>query len=103
MAFTCPRCGMTSHHPADFGHGYCGRCRDWTAPPAAVRVPAGACLAALLLDPELEWTAVSPGVIAGARVTSGSRLPRQDLPDPLVPGPEPGIDAMRWSDGCGTL
>jgi hypothetical protein len=28
--FTCPRCGMTSYHPADAEHGYCGNCRDWT-------------------------------------------------------------------------
>ena len=28
---TCPRCGMTSHHPRDVTEGYCGRCHDWTA------------------------------------------------------------------------
>ena len=30
MAFTCPRCGATSHHPVDEAEGYCGRCNDWT-------------------------------------------------------------------------
>ena len=28
--FTCPRCGMTSHHPDDVREGYCGNCHDWT-------------------------------------------------------------------------
>lgn len=32
MAFTCPKCGMTSHHPEDERHGYCGNCHDFTAP-----------------------------------------------------------------------
>ena len=31
-SFTCPRCGAVSHNPADLIEGYCGRCRDWTAP-----------------------------------------------------------------------
>ena len=30
MSFTCPRCGMTSHHPRDVQEGYCGACHDWT-------------------------------------------------------------------------
>jgi hypothetical protein len=30
---TCPRCGMTSHHPRDVAAGYCGNCHDWTSPP----------------------------------------------------------------------
>jgi ribosomal protein L37E len=30
QAFTCPRCGMTSHHPGDIREGYCGNCHDWT-------------------------------------------------------------------------
>jgi hypothetical protein len=30
MSFTCPRCGMTSHHPEDERQGYCGNCHDWT-------------------------------------------------------------------------
>jgi len=30
MAFTCPRCGMTSHNPNDEREGYCGNCRDFT-------------------------------------------------------------------------
>lgn len=29
-AFTCPRCGATSHHPTDAKEKYCGRCHDWT-------------------------------------------------------------------------
>jgi hypothetical protein len=33
MPFTCPRCGMTSHHPEDARHGYCGNCHDFTASP----------------------------------------------------------------------
>jgi hypothetical protein len=28
--FTCPRCGMTSHHPTDIEQAYCGNCHDWT-------------------------------------------------------------------------
>jgi hypothetical protein len=31
--FTCPECGMTSHHPDDVREGYCGRCHDWTGRP----------------------------------------------------------------------
>jgi hypothetical protein len=31
-SFTCPRCGMVSHHPLDVLEGYCGNCHDWTAP-----------------------------------------------------------------------
>jgi len=30
MSFTCPRCNMTSHHPVDERHGYCGHCHDYT-------------------------------------------------------------------------
>jgi hypothetical protein len=30
VTFTCPRCGMTSHHPTDDLEGYCGNCHDWT-------------------------------------------------------------------------
>lgn len=29
-SFTCPACGMTSHHPADAANGYCGRCHAFT-------------------------------------------------------------------------
>jgi hypothetical protein len=36
MAFTCPRCGRTSHHPTDEAEGYCGACHDWTRLAAAV-------------------------------------------------------------------
>lgn len=38
-SFTCPACGMTSHHPADAAHGYCGNCHAFTgqAPEAAGR------------------------------------------------------------------
>lgn len=28
--WTCPRCGMVSHHPTDREQGYCGACHDWT-------------------------------------------------------------------------
>lgn len=28
--FTCPRCGMTSHHPDDVREGYCSNCHRWT-------------------------------------------------------------------------
>lgn len=28
--FTCPVCLMTSHHPDDAAHGYCGACRAFT-------------------------------------------------------------------------
>jgi hypothetical protein len=32
-AFTCPRCGATSHNPSDLREGYCGRCHDWAREP----------------------------------------------------------------------
>ena len=32
MAFSC-KCQMTSHHPADEEHGYCGNCHDFTGKP----------------------------------------------------------------------
>jgi hypothetical protein len=35
MPFTCPHCGMTSHHPKDEEHGYCGACHDFTGHPTA--------------------------------------------------------------------
>lgn len=28
--FTCPRCGLVSHHPKDVEHGYCGNCHAFT-------------------------------------------------------------------------
>lgn len=42
MAFTCPRCGSTSHHPEDERHGYCGKCHDFTASPPGNLPNAGA-------------------------------------------------------------
>jgi len=30
---TCPVCGMTSYHPKDIEHGWCGKCHDYTANP----------------------------------------------------------------------
>ena len=30
MSFTCPKCGMESHHPDDARHGYCVACREFT-------------------------------------------------------------------------
>ena len=33
MSFTCPKCHMTSHHPEDERHGYCGNCHEFTATP----------------------------------------------------------------------
>ena len=30
FAFTCPRCGKTSHNPKDAEFGYCGACHDFT-------------------------------------------------------------------------
>lgn len=30
---TCPCCLLTSHHPDDAKHGYCGRCHWWTSDP----------------------------------------------------------------------
>jgi hypothetical protein len=29
MAFTCPDCGLTSHHPKDEENQYCGNCHDF--------------------------------------------------------------------------
>lgn len=28
-SITCPECGMTSHHPEDVRHRYCGRCHQF--------------------------------------------------------------------------
>jgi hypothetical protein len=38
-SFTCPRCGMTSHNPADAVEGYCGNCHDWTRPVGVLADP----------------------------------------------------------------
>lgn len=32
-SITCPRCGLTSHHPMDIKYGYCGNCKDYTSVP----------------------------------------------------------------------
>jgi hypothetical protein len=32
-SFTCPRCGRTSHNPADVAEGYCGACHAFTREP----------------------------------------------------------------------
>lgn len=29
MSFTCPRCGRTSHHPADAQSYYCAACKGF--------------------------------------------------------------------------
>jgi hypothetical protein len=29
-SITCPRCNMTSYHPEDIRHGYCGNCHAFT-------------------------------------------------------------------------
>jgi hypothetical protein len=36
VSFTCPACGMTSHHPVYEREGYCGRCHQWTRQFAAL-------------------------------------------------------------------
>lgn len=53
MAFTCPRCGMTSHHPVDQAQGYCGSCHHFT-------VASEAELEAMAQSPltERNWTVV---------------------------------------------
>lgn len=33
MSFTCPKCKLTSHHPEDERHGYCGNCHEFTRSP----------------------------------------------------------------------
>ena len=30
-SITCPQCMMTSYHPKDIEHGYCGYCHAFTA------------------------------------------------------------------------
>lgn len=42
MAFTCPVCKATSHHPDDERHGYCGKCHAFTASPPGSLPNAGA-------------------------------------------------------------
>jgi hypothetical protein len=32
-SFTCPVCCLTSYHPEDVEHGYCGSCHAYTAEP----------------------------------------------------------------------
>jgi ribosomal protein S27AE len=29
LSITCPKCGMTSHHPKDISERYCGRCHQF--------------------------------------------------------------------------
>ncbi|KKM93620.1 hypothetical protein LCGC14_1206510 [marine sediment metagenome] len=29
VIFTCPNCGMVSHHPDDISHQYCGNCHKY--------------------------------------------------------------------------
>lgn len=29
LSITCPRCGMTSHHPVDVAERYCGNCHTF--------------------------------------------------------------------------
>jgi hypothetical protein len=41
MAFTCPKCHKTSHHPDDERHGYCANCHDFTASPVGSLPNAG--------------------------------------------------------------
>jgi hypothetical protein len=41
VAFTCPKCGKTSHHPDDERHGYCANCHDFTASPVGSMPNAG--------------------------------------------------------------
>lgn len=33
-SFTCPACATVTTDPTNVAHGYCGTCRDWTAPTA---------------------------------------------------------------------
>ena len=30
-SITCPKCRMTSYHPEDVKHGYCGNCHEFTS------------------------------------------------------------------------
>jgi hypothetical protein len=39
VSITCPRCGLTSHHPKDAEEGYCARCHAWTSPPSPTAPP----------------------------------------------------------------
>jgi hypothetical protein len=32
-SITCPVCGMTSYHPKDVEHAYCGNCHEYTGNP----------------------------------------------------------------------
>jgi hypothetical protein len=41
MAFKCPKCNKTSHHPDDERHGYCGNCHDFTKSPTGSLPNAG--------------------------------------------------------------
>lgn len=45
--FTCPQCGMTSHHPKDVEEGYCGNCHAFTGPQADLAPEVGALLGSL--------------------------------------------------------
>jgi hypothetical protein len=37
--FTCPDCGITSYHPEDVKHEYCGGCHRFTQDPLPLIVP----------------------------------------------------------------
>jgi hypothetical protein len=44
MSYTCPFCGITSHHPRDKAERYCGRCKlfaDGPVTPERLRLAAG--------------------------------------------------------------
>ena len=53
-AFTCPRCGRTSHNPHDIAEGYCGACHDWTGAHVFVVRPCRVCGAAVLCLPNTD-------------------------------------------------
>lgn len=71
-SITCPVCEMTSHHPKDVEHGYCGNCHDYTGKPdGCVR----AFLRASISGGEPEPSRVLELVVAWAR----ERRPREPM------------------------
>ena len=87
-AFTCPRCGRTSHHPDDIREGYCGACHDWTGRDGDEQPDeCGAQLVTPGPDPYATSCDQPPGHYPASK---------HDGDDPIFPGP--GM-RVRWQGG----
>lgn len=74
-SFTCPACGMTSHHPADAENGYCGNCHAFTGTAPG----AGGWYYTVRVDPRGR---PDPDVGPDGPLTREEALAQRDAPDP---------------------